>query len=395
MKKVSLGFFIGVTIVSLVSVFSLWGCKVAPVEEKVTEEEVAPAEEEAAVPGAKEPPYTIGFANGWIGNYWRAQLVSDFEQKAAFYKGQGIIEETIIANSPNDLTLQLNQLNGMIDQDVDAIMPDPVSATALGPIISRANEKGILTVITNDPAAYPDIITICGDNYTWWEIQVKWLAEKLGGKGDIVVITGVPGNTADILRVRAMEDVLKDYPEINILADAPGWWDGAKAQEAAATLLASYPKIDAWLIQDVMAEGVLRACEAAGRIPKIMTGDYTAGFLRLWKEMPDLESIGVPYAPAHAGDALGFTVKLLQGKKIKQELFEPNPMDPTLVNAIMIPVPYVVTMEAEPDASWMEDVSPLTQAISLEEALKLCEPYPDTYMLDKVMTEEEIDTCFE
>lgn len=350
----------------------------------------APKTEEAAP--ETEEGYVVGFANGWIGNYWRAQLVSNFEQAAAYYTGTGLLKEYYVANSPNDLTLQLNQLNGFIDQGVDAIMPDPVSAPALDPIIARAKEKGILTVVTNDPAANPDSWAVVGDNYTWQKIQVEWLVDQLDGKGKIVMITGVPGNTADILRQQAVNDVLKDYPDIEILGSAPGSWDPAQAQQAMATFLSSYDQIDALLIQDVMAEGVIRAYEAAGRELPTMTGDYTCGFLRLWAEKyPDLNSIGVPYAPSHAGSALGFTLRWLQGKEIKEEMLSPNPMDESLVNAVMIPVPYVVTKDGDTTKPWCTQ---FTQCISLETAVELCAPRADTYMLDRLMSEEEIDAFF-
>ena len=159
-----------------------------------------------------------------------------------------------------------------------------------------------------------------------------------------------------------------------------------------ATFLSSYDQIDALLIQDVMAEGVIRAYEAAGKPLPTMTGDYTCGFIRLWHDKyPDLNSIGVSYAPSHAGTALGFTLKLLQGKQLKDEMLQPNPMDPTMKNTIMIPIPYVVTKDGDTTKPWCTQ---FTQCISLEKAYELCQPRPDTYMLDRIMSEEEIDAFF-
>lgn len=335
--------------------------------------------------------FVIGYANGWIGNTWRAQFLNDIEEKAAYYQEQGILERINIVNSPADLTQQINQINGLISQRPDALLIDPVSAPGVLPLVNRAVASGILTIISNDPAPTPNAINIVGDNYTWWKIQTEWLVQKLNGRGKIVMITGVPGNTADILRVQAAQDVLANYPEIEVVAQAAGWWDQARAQTAMANILASHPEIDGLLIQDVMAEGVIRAFQAAGRKIPVMTGDYTAGFLRLWASMPELESIGVPYAPAHGADSLGFAVRLLQGRQIREEFFQPNPLDPSLKNTIMIPVPYVVTRDGDKDAPWC---SAITQCISLEEALKLVEGQPDTYALDKIMTEEEIDSFF-
>jgi ribose transport system substrate-binding protein len=365
----------------------------APTSQATKAPAQVPTTAPTAAPAAQSTKkFVIGYANGWIGNTWRAQFLDDLEAKAKYYQDKGVLEKLIVVNSPADLNQQINQINGLIDQGVDALLIDPVSAPAVQPILPRAKSKGIFVMISNDPAPV-DAINVVGDNYTWWKIQTEWLAKKLNGRGNIVMITGVPGNTADVLRVQAANDVLKNYPEIKVLTSAPGWWDEAKAQQAMATILASYPNIDALLIQDVMAEGVIRAFQAANRpLPKVMTGDYTAGFFRLWSQMPELESIGVPYAPAHAADSLGFAIRLLQGKKLKASALTANPLDPKLQNTVMIPPPLVVTRDGDKSQPWC---TPLTQCISLQDALKLIEGKPDTYMLDRIMSEEEIDSFFE
>ena len=61
--------------------------------------------------------------------------------------------------------------------------------------------------------------------------------------------------------------------------------------------------------------------------------------------------------------ALDVTVRLLQGKTLREEILEPNPMDENLVNTIMLDPPYVITREVEEDAPWMEGLTG-TQAIS-------------------------------
>jgi hypothetical protein len=121
-----------------------------------------------------------------------------------------------------------------------------------------------------------------------------------------------------------------------------------------------------------------------------MTGDFSAGFLRQWAKW-GLDSIGVPYAPSHAATALGFTIKLLQGRKIDPNKFSPNPMDPNLKNAIMVPIPYIITNNGE-DMS--DRYGKITKYITLEEALKLVEAMVDTVYLDRRMSDEEIDTYF-
>ena len=342
----------------------------------------------------KENGFVVGFSNGYWGNTWRAQMVEDFEKRAEEYKAEGVLSDYMVSNTNSDATEQLNQINAMIDAGVDAIMIDAVSPTTIKSAVEKAQDQGILVVVTNDPAAYDGTICVCGDNYTWQEIQAKWLVEQLGGKGDIVEISGVSGNSADTLRVQANKDILAEYPDIKTLASSPGSWSQTEAQSVMTTFLSSYENIDAVLAQDVMGEGIIKAYENAGKEPTVMTGDYTKSFLELWATMPDLNTIGVSYAPGNAVPALDVTVGLLQGKTIKEDVLEPNPMDESLVNAIMLDPPYVVTREAEPDAVWMEGLEG-TQAISLDEALEIMADQASTAALDGWLTPEQVEEFFE
>lgn len=350
------------------------------------------AEEDTAA--EKEGGFVVGFSNGYWGNTWRAQMIEDFEQQAEKYKEEGILSDYMVSNTESDATEQLNQINAMIDAGVDAIMIDAVSPTTIRSAVERAQNEGILVVITNDPAAYQDTICVCGDNYSWQKIQAIWLAEQLEGKGDIVVINGVAGNSADTFRQQANDEVLGQYPDINILGAAPGSWSQTEAQSVMTTFLSSYENIDAVLEQDVMGEGVLKAYENAGKELPVMTGDYTKAFLQKWNELPDLNTIGVSYAPGNAVPALDVTVRLLQGKTIKEEFLEPNPMDENLINTIMLDPPYVITREGNQDAVWMEGLNG-TKAITLEEALGMMEDKADTAAVDGWISEEEVDAFFE
>ena len=388
-------------LLAAVMVFALCACgqKNEPAPEKETEkptsteESKTPAEEPTPEEEQKTEGFVVGLSNGYWGNTWRAQMVEDFETKAKEYVEQGILSDYMVSNTNSDATEQLNQINAMIDAGVDAILIDAVSPTTVKPAVEKALAQDILVVIANDPAAYEGTICVCGDNYTWQRIQALWLVEQLEGKGDIVKITGVSGNSADTMREQANDDILAGYPDINVLAAAPGNWSQTDAQSVMTTYLSTYDNIDAVLEQDVMAEGVLKAYDNAGKVPPIMTGDYTKSFLTKWSQNPDLNTIGVPYAPGNATVALEVAVRLLQGKELDESQLRPNPMDETLVNSIYVEPPYVVTREAQPDAPWMEGLK-TTKAISLDEALELLADKADTAALDGYMSEEDVDTLF-
>lgn len=342
----------------------------------------------------KEDGFVIGFSNGYWGNTWRSQMVEDFEIRAEEYKEEGIISEYMVSNTNSDATEQLNQINAMIDAGCDAILIDAVSPTTIKSAVEKAQSEGILVVIANDPAYYEGTICVCGDNYTWMKIMTEWLVDKTGGTGDIVQINGVSGNSADTLRVQAVTDTLEGT-DINVLAAAPGSWSETEAQSVMTTFLSSYENIDAVLEQDVMAEGVIKAYENAGKELPLMTGDYTKSFLQTWAELENLDSIGVSYAPGNAVPALDVAINLLQGKTVKEEVLVANPMDESQINAIMVAPPYVVTKTGEDEGEWVDNLPETTSLISLDKALEILADAADTAALDGYPERSVIEGYFE
>lgn len=342
----------------------------------------------------KSKGFVIGFANGYFGNTWRSQFVDDAQQVADKWKKRGIIKDFIVQNVNDDVTKQIVQLNSLIDRGVDALLINPVSPEALAPIVKRAKAKGILIVNVDDPAAYKGTYSVCGDHRAFFGMQVKWLAETLKGKGKIVSIQGLAGNSCDKIRRDEMNKILKNYPGIEKLAEVPGGWSETKAQEAMTNFLATYPQIDAVLTQDVQAEGIMRAYDIAGKPYPIMTGDYTFGFLRKWAQHPELKTVGVTYNPGIGADAVEIAVRMLMGWKFKSGVLGPNQVNPKLINTITVPPAFCVTYEAQPNAPWYEGYSQLTKAISLKDAIKLGEGKPDTADLDATLSDEEIESFF-
>jgi len=342
----------------------------------------------------KEKGFIVGFSNGYFGNTWRSQYVEGVEKVGEKYKELGIIDDLIIQNT-NGVPEQIAAVESFINQGVDAIVLNPVSSSSLAPVVAKAINKGILVIISDNPAEYPNTINVIGDNGNFFKVQTKWLAEKIG-KGNLVHITGVAGTSADQIRQDVAKEILADYPDIKILADAPGGWDQTKAQQVMSNFLSAYPQIDGVLMQDVMTQGVLQAYKAANRDLVPMTGDYTFGFFRTWKDQyPDAEMIGVPYAPGVGANSMEVAIHILMGDKLKDDVLVENPVNPEIKNSIISTVPYVVTKDGDSDAVWMKyEGLENTKAITLDEAIKLGEGLPDGASLDSQWSDEEVKALF-
>ncbi len=344
--------------------------------------------------GASGEGYTIGFLNTLISSKWRAQLMENAEAGAEMLKEEGKLKELIIQTCQSDVNTQLNQMNQMINEGVDCILLDPASTTALEDAVKTAVDKGILVLCIQDAAPYEGTYCITDNNEVMATALATWVAESIGGSGNIVELTGIPGHSDDTVRVNKMHEVLEEnYPDINILASAPCHYNYSEAQSIISQDIATYgDQIQAVISQDDMAPGTLLAFQNSNTEYVPMVGHTSKSFLESWKE-EDLDCIAYSIYTGKIVDAMNIAIRLLDGGKLNPDVLTPNSFDENLINQIRLEAPYIVTNNGDPDASWMEGLT-VTQAVSVEEALEICEGHDDDWTLDRYMSEEELDALF-
>jgi len=277
---------------------------------------------------AKEKPgevkkFTVGLSNGPFTHSWRVQMAESLRKEFEYYKDKGITDKLIIQNAGPDVNTQIAQIRNLITSGVDLLLVNPNSTTALIPVIEEAQEAGILVIVYDQPIDNPNIINVYMNQEWWMEPLAEWFCKQLNYKGNVVYISGIADQPANILRDKAAEKVWKKYPDIKLLAMANGNWDQAAAQQVMSDILASFPSIDGVLTQDGMALGVIRAFQAAGRPLPVVSGETQVAFIKMWKELKDSTSFstfGVTNSPGAVCTSLGIGIKLLQGKKLKPDV---------------------------------------------------------------------------
>lgn len=171
----------------------------------------------------------IGFTNLGVGvNAYTAEYQRVFDAYAAEL---GI--KTVVLDSGTDPAKQGSQVQDLITQKVDGIIIWPVNAAAVVPFVKQAHDAGFPIVVTNsdiDPSGREYYNAFTGPNhFSEAQIAGKMMVEALGGKGNVVLINGLPGYDVSQLRIDGFMDAIKGT-EIKVLDSQPGNWSQEKGQ---------------------------------------------------------------------------------------------------------------------------------------------------------------------
>lgn len=188
------------------------------------------ATESEPVPDGLQPAPTMNQAEERVIRLGFTML-GEFEFPVAIKKE---LEQEIKARSHIELIAYEGKASGdqqiadvadMIDKNVDVIILNPVDAVKSTEAVELAVAAGI-PVIGINTIPDTDLLTsyVGSNDIEAGEIEMQFMAETLGGKGDIVILQGLPEQSSQIERTRGIFNVLKDYPDLRVLEMEPAQW---------------------------------------------------------------------------------------------------------------------------------------------------------------------------
>jgi ribose transport system permease protein len=192
---------------------------------------------------------------------------------------------SLAADRETDVERQYQIIENLIQQGVDAILLAPSGSKELVPAIRKANDAAIPvllldTRIDDDAAASvgAKVVTYIGsDNFEGGAVAGRYLADYLGGAGNVIIIEGISGHeTADQRRLGFLHGI-ENFPGIHVVASQTANWERALAYNVAENLLQAHPEIDAiFAANDEMALGALEAVDAAQRLDEVAIVGFDA-----------------------------------------------------------------------------------------------------------------------
>ncbi len=216
-------------------------------------------------------PSKIGFAQVGAESAWRTANTTSMRGEA---EKRGI--DLKFSDAQQKQENQIKALRAFIAQKVDAIILAPVVSTGFEPVLQeakRANIPVILsdrTVQVSDPSLY--VAFIGSDFVEEGRMAGKWLADKLGGKGNIVELQGTTGAAPALDRKKGFEEAISGQSGLKIVMSQTGEFTRAKGKEVMQAFIKAAQgqntKIDAvFAHNDDMALGAIQAMEEAGLKP--------------------------------------------------------------------------------------------------------------------------------
>lgn len=277
----------------------------------------------------KKPPYTIAFANGFIGNGWRVQMIQSLRAYAAQPQVARLVKELRIVSVGTDVSAQIAATDNFISAGVDAILLDANSPTAFRPVLRRARQAGIPVVtfdnVLDRTAADSNLVQVNQEQLAMGRLMGKWLADNMKEKKRVLEVRGVPGNSVDRDRHLGFRQALAGIPDLKF-TEVVGNWDDGTGQKAVADALAVNGAYDGIYTQGG-STGVVRALLDAhkGLVP--VAGEGENGFRKLIAQYSKDGLLGdsAGQSPALSAVALKAAIALLQGETLPAEIRVPIP----------------------------------------------------------------------
>jgi ribose transport system substrate-binding protein len=217
--------------------------------------------------------------------------------------------------SETDFTGQLQIVEAMITQRVDAICLAPIDKTAMVAVVERAHRENIPVVIFDSPVDTPNFVAqVATDNYQAGTMGGARIGQILNGKGKVAEVAVEPGSASTMAREQGFEDAIKkDFPGIQIVDKRYGWADRAKSLAVAENMLTAHDDLSAMFASNESSSvGASQALKGRNAKVKLVGFDWSPGLLEDLKSgLIDSLVVQDPFRMGH--DAVAAAVEKLKG----------------------------------------------------------------------------------
>lgn len=222
----------------------------------------------------------IGVTIGKLSSAEHEQILSCLEEAANAAEGQKLVYEVYYYNADGNYNQQVQDVRSLLKNGVDAIVTGFCDQTSFSMVTMMAKEEGVPVVAIGAPVKTGYAVSVAADESAWGQVYGAFMAQNLT-EGNVAAIFSAKDDPADTARLNAALGELAKNQELAATGTVYAAGKKADAKTAMVALLAA-GEVDGVITEDGMAEGILDAYIEAGKLPKVMCADVTAGFIKKW-----------------------------------------------------------------------------------------------------------------
>ncbi len=207
-----------------------------------------------------------------VKNSTNPYMIKQLEGFKAAGEAMGFEALTLAPAKQDNIEEQVKIIEDLLQRGVKGIAIHPSDSNGIVPIIEKAAAMGVPTVAICTPANTDKIFMRTGmDYFNHGAVLAEALCERLGGKGNVIILEGPPQAINAKERLDGIMAALEKYPNIKVLASQPANFRRLDGNQVTENLLQRFPKIDGIIAcNDEMALGAIQALEAAGRLKDVV-----------------------------------------------------------------------------------------------------------------------------
>ncbi|MGO1410890.1 substrate-binding domain-containing protein [Microbacterium sp. JB110] len=269
-------------------------------------------------------PISIALSNGFV-NGWRLTLINQVEKVTDELQEQGVVSDFSSVNAPgeNSATEQASQIRSLMLEDPDVLVVIPASSTALVPVVEEACAADITVIVLDADMDAPCATIVRNDYAKWGEVSLQPALDAIDGEGNIVLNRGVIGSQPDEEFYARQQEMLTDYPDVEVAAEIKGFCDSSTAQKEITGMLGSLPEVAA-VPGCIGGMGIVQAFESADREAPVVVFDTDGKSLKYWQESGiDNGSFSALTDPGQGVAAIYVALEKLAGEDVPEELILP------------------------------------------------------------------------
>ena len=280
---------------------------------------------------APAAPWKFCYSSAYQGNSWRQEGLTVAQNVVSQLGEQGLVDgDLIVSDANNNAGLQATQVNSMVQKGCDVIFVMQPPTVGLCTAFDGAKNAGALVVVMQTGTDCINVIQSDFGAYFAGQTSAKWLVEKTGGKGTIVMCDGIPGVAAAEAR---QSGAAAAFDQAGMRGEhLTGQWTPATVKSQMLQYLGTHPDAVAGVWDGgVCAVPVTQAFEQAGRDLPYVTGfEGSCAWLANWKRTGK-ESIGFTQGGGQGVvEAFKIALRMLAGQK-------------PMFNTLLYPLPKIDT----------------------------------------------------